>query len=128
MAELPPRVTALVRGHLNSVEQLEVLLLLARDASRSWTADEVAAELVSTPYSVAIRLDDLEKQGLLVGDDDTYRYEPRTDELRAGVAELGEVYPKRRVSVINLIFAPPEDSLRSFSDAFRLRRDKDKDQ
>lgn len=125
MADLPQQVRAFVADHINSVEQLEVLLLLARDGSRAWTVEEVASELVTTPHSVAIRLDDLRQHRLLVTEDEAYRYEPSSSEARAAVNELAAIYPKRRVSVINLIFSTPDDRLRSFSDAFRLRRDKD---
>jgi hypothetical protein len=51
----------------------------------------------------------------------TYRYRP-PPELAATIAGLVELYGERRVSVINLIYGRPGDALRSFADAFRLRK------
>jgi hypothetical protein len=39
------------------------------------------------------------------------------------IAGLAQAYTDRRVSVITLIFSKPVDKLRSFTDAFKLRRD-----
>jgi hypothetical protein len=47
-----------------------------------------------------------------------------TPALDAAVAQLAKDYAERRVSVITLIFSKPVDKLRTFADAFRLRKDK----
>jgi hypothetical protein len=39
------------------------------------------------------------------------------------VAALAAAYRESRVAVIQLVFARPSDPLRSFADAFRMRRD-----
>jgi hypothetical protein len=53
-----------------------------------------------------------------------FRYAPRTPDLAGAVEELAQAYADRRVSVIGLIFAKPTDKLRSFADAFRIRKDR----
>jgi hypothetical protein len=52
----------------------------------------------------------------------TYRYAP-PPELHRSIAGLVETYRERRVSVINLVYSRPSDAIRSFADAFRLRKD-----
>ena len=45
-------------------------------------------------------------------------------ELDQAVVRLAKDYAERRVTVITLIFSKPVDKLRTFADAFRLRKDK----
>ena len=99
------RVKQLITEHVDSVMQLEVLLLLAGQGGqpvRGWTATELAQQLRVDAAWV----------------DTTLR------SMAATVNELAAAYADRRVTVIGLIFAKPTDKLRSFADAFRLRKDK----
>ena len=129
MAEgaLSPEVRAFIVEYVGSVVQLETLLMVASAPDRRWTAAEVARALGIESGWAAGQLDGLCGQGLAECDDSDprlYRYEPRDDALRSAVAALARAYAERRVTVISLIFAKPADGLRAFSDAFRLRKDK----
>jgi hypothetical protein len=110
--------------HVDSIEKLEVLLLLRARTERQWTASEVALELRITEVSAAARLEDLASSGLLVGDQGTpvaYRYSPVSSEDVRSIAELAAVYAERRVSVITFIFSKPQARVRGFADAFLLK-------
>lgn len=124
VADLPGNVQAFLRQYIDSVEQLEVLLLL-RASGQEWTAEGVTRELATSLDSATARLDSLARSRLLATSDSggqrLYRYDPAA-QLVAAVDELAEVYPKRRVAVITFIFSEPDESLRHFSNAFRLRR------
>lgn len=123
MAEgFSPAVHRIVERHIQSVAQLEVLLLLHRQRESSWTAAEVAEELRIDDAWAASQLEELVAGGFLKRDDQGFRYAPR-EELAAGVAELEAAYRDRRVSLITLIFSKPVDKVRLFADAFRLRKD-----
>lgn len=118
---LPPRVQRFLAAHIDSIEKLEVLLLLRARAERSWTAAAVAQELRIMAPSAQTRLDDLTRRGLLVHEPDGgFRFNPQDSEDAYAVAELARTYATHRVSVITFIFSAPRDSLRDFSDAFRL--------
>lgn len=124
---IPPEVLDLIALHIDSVEQLEVLLLLHGTRDRSWTPAAASEELRTNESSTRERLADLAHHGLVALDrpPDQYRYLPRTPEQARAVAGLAEAYATRRVSVITHIFAKPLDKIRSFADAFRLRRESD---
>jgi predicted transcriptional regulator len=127
MAKLPDAVRRFIAAHINSVEQLEVLLLLRADPAREWVPGEVSRELATAPDAAALRLADLEAHGLVRGRLDPvprYRYGKLSRSKEADVAALADAYAKRRVAVITEIFAEPSPA-ESFSDAFRLRRDDD---
>jgi predicted ArsR family transcriptional regulator len=128
MSDLPSNVRRFIADHLNSVEQLEVLLLLRSDPQRVWTASEVSSELVSTPDAAALRLADLEEHGLISSEDGPvarYRYGRPSRKLESDVSAVATAYEKRRVKVISEIFSGPATPAESFSDAFRLWRDQD---
>ena len=127
MAEqLPPAVRQLLSRHIRSVEQLEVLLLLHGQPSRSWTAREVYEVVRSSESSVTDRLTAFTKLGFLVeesGSPATFRYAPQDQNLRSAVDETAMAYRTWRLRVIEAIFAPEADPVQSFADAFKLRKD-----
>ncbi|WP_338871231.1 hypothetical protein [Myxococcus stipitatus] len=129
-AGLPPRVQRFITTHIDSVEKLEVLLLLRAQPGREWTASSVSLELRIAEPSAAMRLADLAARNLVVSDGRTppaYRYSPESSEDAQAVAELASVYAARRVSVITFIFSRPLDKVRGFAEAFVLKKDKDGD-
>jgi hypothetical protein len=109
--------------HVNSVEQLETLLLLRGDASRVWTAEEVSQALYTPLAAATMRLSDLQARGLLVSEGDAWRYQAASAELDRLVGELAQIYRDRRVTVITLIYSKPHQQVQAFANAFKLRKD-----
>lgn len=113
---------AFVFKYITSVEQIEVMLILYAENSRSWTADEISAILRTNKHSIASRLKALKRFGFAMGDDASgYRY-AANGTLSEMVKKLQAEYATRRFSVIELVFSRP-DGAQSFADAFRLRED-----
>jgi hypothetical protein len=123
---IPEVVRQFIAERIESAELLETLLLVHSDAVREWSPDEVARSIYTVPASATRRLEQLVAMGLASSNgaaDPRYRYRPSTEALRAQVEALADAYRKQRVAVINLIYAQPADPLRSFADAFKLRRE-----
>ena len=122
------RAKQLITDHLDSVMQLEVLLLLAGSPGKVWTAPDLAQQLRIDAVWVEGQLRAMAAGGLVAlgdaGPPAQFRFAPRTPELAQAVDELARAYADRRVTVIGLIFAKPTDKLRSFADAFRIRKDR----
>jgi predicted ArsR family transcriptional regulator len=108
----------LIRRSIDSVEHVEVLLLLKTHASRTWTAAEVAEELRRSPISVERRLYDLHRSKLLEVEDGRFSY--RSGKHDVVIGELEQEFASRRVRLIELIFSRSIESARTFADAFRL--------
>ena len=128
--DLPEVVGRFITERIDSVEQLEILLLLHRHPERTWTAEAVARELRISALSAGERLEDLARDAILSrgeGPAVEYRYAPARPGLEEAVAGLARAYAERRVTVINLIFSKPVDKIRTFADAFLLRKGKDDD-
>jgi hypothetical protein len=113
-----------IQTSIKSIWAMEVLLLLRRDAARSWRVEDVTRELRSSLLIVADALMSFKALGL-VGEDAErlYRYQPATPELDALVAELAKAQAEAPVAVTEAIFSAPDRKLRLFADAFRLKKD-----
>lgn len=112
--------------HIESVEELEVLLLVRRSLDRGWSAEDVARELYSHPTSIVRRFQRLLGSGLVrETSPGQVQYAPRSAELDQAVARVAEAYRERRVAVVSLIASKPIENVKAFSDAFRLRKRKE---
>lgn len=123
---LPAAVKHLLARHIQSVEQLEVLLLLHSQPARAWTAPEVYEVIRSSEVSIAARLQAFTAAGFLVdekGPPQTFRYAPKDGDLRSALDMTATAYETWRVRVIEAIFAPESDPVQRFADAFRLRKE-----
>jgi len=123
MNDFPPRIKQFIDDHLDSVTELELLLLLRSNPSCTWTAQEAGATLYATTEAMALLMGGLSARGLLKSHDgDRFAYQPTTPELASLVDELADLYRQRRATVITLIYSKPMDKIRSFADAFRFRK------
>lgn len=96
-----------------AVEAAEFLVLMQGDPDRTWTPPEAAARYVPA----------LEESGLVtVGSDQRVRYKPASEALAAHVAKLEKLWRERPVTLIRVIYGLRDSKIRSFADAFRLRR------
>jgi hypothetical protein len=120
-------VQQFVHDHLTSVAQLEILLLLHRDPSRRLTAHEVSEALRIDPEWAGAEMSRLVERGLFVSEEESagYCFAPSRKRDAQTVDDLARLFSTHRVSVITLIFSRPSDSIGSFADAFKLRRDDD---
>jgi hypothetical protein len=116
-------VKQFIISHINSIEQLEILLLLA-ETRRAWSVVELADKICTTADSANKRIESLQKAGLVsiaAASPPSYAYQPRTRELGDAVTRLSVEYRERRISIVNFIYSQPIQNIRTISDAFRLR-------
>lgn len=124
---MPERLRTAIRQltdlGVRRLEHLELLLVLSRAPLRDWGADEAAAAL-SIPFtSVTEAFTHLRNHQLLTEVDaarSRYRVADRPE--LAMLAEIRAAHERDRVQVMNLFFGCNLDSLRSFAEAFRVRR------
>lgn len=119
---VPAEVRRFIAAEIESVGQLEVLLLLRGVADKDWTAEEVARALVMQRPAVAAWLEQMATRGLLHAADDRYRFAPPSAEVERAIDRLAESYARYRVAVIEAIFSRPSEGVTRFPDAFRIRR------
>jgi hypothetical protein len=116
------RVLAFLRAHIRSVWALELLLLLARDRARAWHPHDLVREMRSSPVAVDEALRNLQSAGLAAVDaDNRCRYSPASPDLDALANGIEKAYAARPTMVVRAIVTAPDDKLRIFADAFRLK-------
>lgn len=125
---IPEPVVHLIATHIRTLEQLEILLLLAGRPQQAWTIDGVYDVIRSSRSSVAERLEELRLQGLVAvaGAKREFRFQPQSPEIGTAVELLARSYKERRVKIIEMIYSPPAEPLKGFADAFKFIKDKDK--
>ena len=114
---------ALLALSLDSVESIELLLLLRRAPDTFWRSEAASQQLGISRELADKKLAALTSGGLLVRGSETgaYRYAPRHEAIRENVDWLVDAYANRRVAVINAIYSANLEKLRAFSDAFKLK-------
>jgi hypothetical protein len=122
--ELPQQVKDFVDRYIDSVAELEALLLLRSSPADVWTVAQLAARLYTEEKTTAAALTALHRRGLLGREGEVYRYAPGSPALRDDVEALSRSYPRFLIRITNVIHSKPRASLREFLDAFRLREDK----
>jgi hypothetical protein len=120
---LSPGARDFISLHIRSVRQLELLLMLRDRGDQRWTAATVAAALRVAPNWAARELEAMRATRLLSADgeaDAAYSYSPSSSEDRF-VAELADVYQRRKQTVIQAVLNEMGSDVQALSDAFRLR-------
>lgn len=125
--DIPAEVRQFLAGNIHSLSGLESLLLLHNNPGRGWLAADVARELRVDPKWVEAELQSFCTRGLVSCGGQSpplFFYAPATDPIKSAVEQLARIYAERHVTIIQLIFAPPADPIKTFADAFDLRKGK----
>jgi hypothetical protein len=119
---------ALLRDHIESFEQLEILLLLHRRRGEILDPDAVATELKMDFDTVTDALAHFCREHLAIrieGEGRRFRYGPDRPGLDEAVGDLAESYDENRLEVINLmntnaIERVRTSAMRAFANSFLL--------
>jgi hypothetical protein len=130
---LGERALALLQSGVESYEQLLILLHTHGSHPREWSAEDLSTHLNMSPAIIQHALQRLEAGHLLgrrsMHGADRYAYSPSNAALEQAVADLARVYGQNPLLIIrvmsnNAIQRVRTAALRTFADAFLLRRDK----
>lgn len=124
--DFPDDLRSFIQEYVSSVDAAELLILLARDPGRRYRLADVIDGMRPTVLSepAARRyLVNFEAHGFVSSEaGETYQYSPPTPALDAAVRALSKVYNERPVTLVRMIYAPKDEKIRSFADAFRLKK------
>jgi len=124
-ALIPDDVRAFLLKYIDSVAQLEALLLLRADPSCTWSAKTIAKRLYITTQEAAVVLEQLAAGSFLTmlpDVPDSYRYHPASSALAEMVDHVAALYAKYLIPVTHLIHTKPRTRVQEFADAFKLRK------
>jgi hypothetical protein len=120
-------VADFVKSHITSVEEMEVMALMHSRPGIPWTVEGLARELGSTTESITGRLVSFIALRIVAaraeGGRQVFACAPADPDVAALLREVVRTYRERRIAMTTLIYERPTTPLRSFADAFRLRKD-----
>ena len=124
-SELPKTLVQFIQNTVPTYHAAEVLLFLASHPDRSFSPEEIVVEMRPVAITVPAvkeyaRL--FAARQLIIETDGTYRYGPST-EVEPRIGELADAYKEKPVTLIRAIYQIADDRIRSFADAFDLRKD-----
>ena len=123
--DFPEALRAFIREHIPDVDAAELLLKLAREPDRAYDLALLLGELRPTAISEAIarrHLTHFEERGLVEAQAGYYRYRPSSPDADRCVQALMRVYNARPVTMVRVIYALRDEKIRSFADAFRIKK------
>jgi len=124
---IPDDVKEFIIEKIDSVAELEALLLIYRNPETDWSVGDLAQRLyTSSEQTERVLTQLLAHDFLAVGQNPAvYRYQPKTLHLAEMVERVADVYARYLVPVTNLIHAKPQIKVQKFADAFKLRKKED---
>ncbi len=113
MEMIPEVVRKFIAKHIQSVDILEILLVLQKEPWKEWAPVAVSNALRLDETSVHSRLQRLVVAQVIssryVGREQVFHYDPATPDLAHAVRELAKWYSSHPVALISLIYSNPAD-------------------
>jgi hypothetical protein len=119
---IPEDIREYITRHVDSIAQLEALLLLRSQPNESWDLLKLAQRLYISEPEVSHALAHLIDARVVSVNDRTFAYEPAPD-VRDIVERVAETYRRHLIPVTDMIHAKPS-RIHQFADAFKFRRDR----
>jgi hypothetical protein len=124
--DFPDELRSLIQETIPTLDAAELLLLLALDRDREYSVASIIEAMRPTALTESAArhyLHQFESRGLVsIRDEERYQYTPASPELEAAVRALTRVYNERPVTLVRVIYGPKDDKIRSFAEAFRLKK------
>ncbi len=123
---VPESVRSFILQYVDSVELLQVLLLLHRKPEKAWTLEEVEHEIRSSQSAIQKRLNDLYSRKVLQKEegDSLHRFKPYSAEIAAEISAVADFNQTHGSRVIELIYSRQNETLMNFANAFKVKKDK----
>jgi len=118
---IPEDALRFILEEIESVLQLEALLLFLSDRQAVWSIKTVSKRLYIGAREAATLLSVMQKAGFLAEENGMYRYQPASAELGQTAERIAEMYQRHLVPISRLVHSKPK--IQKFADAFRIRKD-----
>lgn len=124
--DISDEIKQFVNQYISSVASLELLLLMRKHPGKRWTMESLCLELRSNSFHIEYLLNELSTAELIqqekLNSYSTFFYSGHS-KWEAVISSLEQTYMQKRLSVINLIYMHPVDKIRTFANAFKIRKD-----
>jgi hypothetical protein len=123
--DIPAAVLEFISKRIDTVPQLETLLIMSAEEDRVWTVDDIAARTYVTVASAAAVLHQLHHRQLIAVAEDgqRYRFFPASEQERQSVAQTAIAYRRHLIPLATFIHSKASTSVKEFARAFELKKD-----
>jgi hypothetical protein len=123
--EIPTHVLRFLEENIDTVPQLETLLMMSEARDRGWLIAEVASRNYTSEQRATETLNALQRRGLVSSEESPlrFRFNPAKDEVHALVTDLARCYQRNLSLVTRFIHSKPSASVKEFARAFDLKKD-----
>lgn len=123
---IPQHVLHFIAQQIDTVPQLECLLLLHERDSRAWAPEEVAARIYISQQDARGILEALLRRGLVqaTGEPPRYAFNPGGAASRDLMNDVAREYQRHLVPIATFIHSKASASVREFARAFDLKKDR----
>lgn len=123
-AEIPASVLQFVLKRIETVTELETLLIMSAEEHRDWSAQDIASLVYVAAPSAAAVLHALEQRGLISSSagGTRFRFSP-SDEERQLVLQTAVAYKTHLIPIATLIHRKASVPVQEFARAFSLKKD-----
>ena len=125
--EIPARVLQFLAERIDTVPQLEALLLLWENPQQLWSEEQLAGRIYVGRQVAATILHGLQRQQLVTADPESavrYRYNPQWDPSGEIMPEVAAAYRSHLVPLATFIHSRASTAVREFARAFDLKKDR----
>jgi hypothetical protein len=124
-ADIPAAVLEFIARRIDSVTELETLLIMCEHETRSWTVGDIAARIYVTPSLALAVLHALQRRRLVdvSADGMRYRFRAASEGERQVVMQTGIAYRAHLIPMTKLIHQKASPPVQEFARAFELKKD-----
>jgi hypothetical protein len=119
---IPEDVREYVLNHVDSIAQLEALLLLRAHPTEPWDLVKIARRLYVSEPEVSDALGRLIDSRVVSFENNAFSYRPPPESLDL-IERVAATYTRHLIPVTHLIHSKPS-RIHQFADAFKFRRDR----
>jgi hypothetical protein len=119
---IPPDVRAFILRNIDSIAEVEALVLLRSEPDVCWDVPAIATRLYITEATACSVLEKLHALGVAAGSNSGIRYARASEDLEVSVANLIESYRRYLIPVTNLIHSKSASRVREFAEAFHFTK------
>lgn len=122
---IPEDIKAFILDHVDSIAELEALLVLRENPYQGWDCKEVADRIYCDENTTAGILKKLTRHGLIAPDSGSphrFRYQQSRPEITDILNRLAAVYARYVVPLTTLVHQKSKGNIKSFADAFKLKK------
>jgi hypothetical protein len=124
--DISERVWRFIADNIDTVPQLEALLLLCESEGQGWTLHQVAARIYVSEEAAREILRTLQQRSLICMDATAtlYRCVPATGSSAGLLDEVAKAYRRNIVPIATFIHSKAPASVREFARAFDFKKDR----